>query len=81
MKGKRERERHTQPNIDLQRKAKKDKKVFLNQQCKATEEDNKMRKTRDFFKKFGESCEYFIVLQGCVEEMTEWEGFNRSKRD
>ena len=46
-----ERERYTQLNAKFQRIAKRDKKVFLNEQCKEIEEDNRMGKTRDLFKK------------------------------
>ena len=42
MKGKGERERYTQLNAELHRKARRDKKAFLNEQCKEAEENNKM---------------------------------------
>ena len=51
MKGKRERERYTQLSAELQRIARRDKKVFLSEQYKEIEENNKMGKTRDLFKK------------------------------
>ena len=51
MKGKRERERYTQLSAELQRIARRDKKVFLSEQCKEIEENNRLRKTRDLFKK------------------------------
>ena len=47
MKGKEERERYTQLNVEFQRIARRDKKAFLNEQCKEVEENNRMRKTRD----------------------------------
>jgi len=50
-KGKGERERYTQLNTEFQRKASRDKKAFLSEQCKETEENNRMGKTRDLFKK------------------------------
>ena len=50
MKGKGERERYTQLNAEFQRIAKGDKRAFLSEQCKV-EENNKMGKTRDLFKK------------------------------
>ena len=53
MKGKGERERYTQMNAQLQRLARRDKKAFLNEQCKKTEENKRMEKTRDLFKKNG----------------------------
>ena len=52
MKGKGERERHSQLNTESQRIARRDK-AFLNEQCKEMEENNRMGKTRDFFKKTG----------------------------
>ena len=50
-KGKGERERYTQLNVEFQNIAKRDKQGFLNEQCKETEENSRMGKTRDFFKK------------------------------
>ena len=51
MKSKGERERHTNLNPEFQRTARRGKKAFLNDQCKETEENNRMGKTRDLFKK------------------------------
>ena len=51
VKGKGEKERYTQQNADFQRTERRDKKVFLNEQCKEIEENNRIRKTRDLFKK------------------------------
>ena len=51
MKGKREKERYTHLNADFQRIARRDKKAFLSDQCKEIEENNRMGKTRDLFKK------------------------------
>ena len=48
VKGKRERKRYTQLNAEFQRIARRDKKVFLSEQCKEIE-NNRMGKTRDFF--------------------------------
>ena len=49
-KGKKEKERYTHLNAELQRIA-RDKKAFFSDQCKETEENNRMGKTRDLFKK------------------------------
>ena len=49
--GKGEKERYTYLNADFQRIARRDKKAFFNDQCKEIEENNKMGKTRDLFKK------------------------------
>ena len=51
MKGKGERETYTQLNVEFHRTARTDKKAFLNEQCKETEENNRMGKTRDLFEK------------------------------
>ena len=50
-KGKREKERYTHLNAEFQRRARRDKKAFLSDQCKEIEENNRMGKTRDLFKK------------------------------
>ena len=50
-KGKGEKERYTHFNAKFQRIARRDKKVFLSDQCKEIEENNRMEKTRDLFKK------------------------------
>ena len=50
-KGKGEKERYTHLNAEFQRKARKDKKAFFSDQCKEIEENNRMGKTKDLFKK------------------------------
>ena len=50
-KSKGEKERYTHLNAEFQRIAKRDKKVFLSDECKEIEENNRMGKTRDLFKK------------------------------
>ena len=50
-KSKGEKERYTHLNAEFQRIARKDKKAFLSDQCKEIEENNRMGKTRDLFKK------------------------------
>ena len=50
-KGKDEKERQTHLNAEFQRLARWDKKAFLSEQCKETEENNRMGETRDLFKK------------------------------
>ena len=50
-KGKGKKERYTHLNAEFQRIARKDKKAFLSDQCKELEENNRMEKTRDLFKK------------------------------
>ena len=51
MKGKGEKERYTHLNAEFQRIARRDKKAFLSDQCEEIEENNRMGKTRDLFKK------------------------------
>ena len=50
-KGKGEKERYTHLNAEFQRIARRDKKAFFSNQCKEIEENNRMGKTRDLFKK------------------------------
>ena len=59
-KGKAERERYTQLNSEFQRIARRDKKAFLSEQCKEIEENSRMGKTRDLFKKLERSRDYFM---------------------
>ena len=54
-KGKGEKERYTHLNAEFQRIERRDKKAFLSGQCKEIEEDNRMGKTRDLFKKIGDT--------------------------
>ena len=51
VKGKGEKERYTHLNAESQRIVRRDKKGFLSDQCKETEGNNRMEKTRDLFKK------------------------------
>ena len=59
-KGKGEKERYTYLNAEFQRIARRDKKAFLSDQCKEIEENNRMRKTRDLFKKIRDTKEHFM---------------------
>ena len=59
-KSKGEKERYTHLNVEFQRIARREKKAFLSDQCKEIEENNRMGKTRDLFKKTGDTKEYFI---------------------
>ena len=58
-KSKGERERYTQLNAEFQRTARKDKKGFLNEQCKEIEENNRMGKSREFLKKIKDIKQIF----------------------
>ena len=63
-KGKGEKEGHTHLNAEFQRIAKRDKKAFLNDQCKEIEENNRMGKTRDFFKTIRDTKGTFHAKMG-----------------
>ena len=69
VKGKGERERHTQPNAEFQRTA-REKKAFLSEQCKEVKENKTMEKTRDLFKKTGDTRGNF--MQGWANEGEKW---------
>ena len=67
-KSKGERERYTQLNAEFQRIARRDNEAFLSEQCKKLEENNRMRKTRDLFKKIGEIKGTFHAKMGTVKD-------------
>ena len=58
--GKGEKERYTHLNAEFQRIARREKKAFLSDQCKEIEENNRMGKTRDLFKKIRDTEERFM---------------------
>ena len=60
MKGKGEKERSTHLNAEFQRITRRDKTAFLSDQCKEIEENNRMGKTRDLFKKIRDMRKYFM---------------------
>ena len=60
VKGKGEKERYTHLNAEFQRIARRDKKAFLNNQCKEIEENNRMGNTRDLFRKIRDTKGKFI---------------------
>ena len=63
-KSKGEKERYTHLNAEFQRIARRDKKAFFHNQCKELEENNRMGKTRDLFKKIGEIKGTFHAKMG-----------------
>ena len=79
-KGKGEKERYTHLNAEFQRKARRDKKAFLSDQCKEIEENNRMRKSIEVFKKKLE-IQRENLMQRCAQQRTEWYGPNRSRRN
>ena len=78
-KGKGGQERYTYLNAEFQRRARREKKTFLSDQCKEIEENNRMGKTRDLLKKTRDTKETF----SCKDRQNKgqkWYGPNRSRR-
>ena len=71
--------RYTQLNAEFQRIARRDKKAFLDEQCKEIEENNRMGKTRALFKKMEDTKGTFHARMGTIKD--KWQGPNRSRRD
>ena len=67
-KGKGEKERYIHLNAEFQKRARRDKKAFLSDQCKEIEENNRMGKTRDLFKKIRDSKETFHAKMGTIKD-------------
>ena len=63
-----EKERYTHVNAEFQRIARRDKKAFLNDQCKEIEENNGMGKTRDLFKKIRDTKGTFHAKMGTIKD-------------
>ena len=68
VKSKREKERHTHLNAEFQRLARRDKKAFLGDQCKEIEENNRMGKTRDLFKKIRDTKGTLHAKMGSIKD-------------
>ena len=82
VKGKGEKERYPHLNAEFQRIAKRDKKAFLSDQCKEIEENNRIRKTRDLFKKIRDTKGTFHAKMGTIKDkngmdLTEAEDINK----
>ena len=67
-KGKGEKERYSHLNAEFQRIARRDKKAFLSDQGKEIEENNRMRKTRDLFKKIRDNKGTFHAKMGSIKD-------------
>ena len=67
-KGKGEKERYAHLNAEFQPIARRDKKAFLSDQCKEMEENNRMGKTRDLFKKIRDTKGTFQAKMGSIKE-------------
>ena len=68
VKSKGEKERYTHLNAEFQRIAKRDKKAFFTDQCKEIEENNRMEKTRDLFKKNRDTKGTFHAKMGSIKD-------------
>ena len=68
-KGKEEKERYTHLNAESQRIARRDKKTFISDQCKEIEENNRMGKTRDLFKKIRDTKGTFHAKMGSIKDI------------
>ena len=68
LKGKGEKERYTHLNAGFQRIARRDKKAFLSDQCKEIEENSRMGKTRDLFKKIRDTKGTFHAKMGSIKD-------------
>ena len=68
VRGKGEKESYIHLNIKFQRIARRDKKVFLSDQCKEIEENNRMGKTRDLFKKIRDTKGTFHAKMGTIKD-------------
>ena len=68
MKDKEERERYTKVNAEFQRITMRNKKDFLDEQCKEIEKNNRIRKTGDLFKEIGEIKGTFHTRMGMIKD-------------
>ena len=68
VKNKGEKERYTHLNAELQRIARRDKKAFFSDQCNEIEGKNRMRKTRDLFKKIRDTKGTFNAKMGSIKD-------------
>ena len=67
VKGKEEKERYTHLNAEFQIIARRDKKAFLSEQCKEIEDNNRMGKTRDLFRKIRDTKGTFLAKMGSIK--------------
>ena len=86
MKGKGEKERYTPLKAEFQRIARRDKKDFFSDQCKGIEQNNRMEKTRDLFKKIRDTKGTFHAKMGSIKDrngmdLTEAENIKRGGKN
>ena len=72
VKSKGEKEKYTCLNAEFQRIARRDKKDFPNSACKEIQENNRMGKTRDLFKKFTDTKGTFHAKMGSIKDRIVW---------
>ena len=68
VKGQKEKEKHIHLNAEFQRVARRDEKNFLSDQCKEIEENNRMGKTRDLFKKIRDTKRTFHAKMSTIKD-------------
>ena len=68
MKSKGEKERYKHLNAEFQRRARRDKKAFLSEQCREIQEENRLGKTRDLFKKIRDTKGAFHAKMGTIKD-------------
>ena len=68
MKGKEEKERYSHLNAEFKRRARRDKKAFLSDQCKETQENNRTGKTRDIFTKIRDAKRILYAKMGRIKD-------------
>ena len=71
MKGKGEKEGYIHLNAEFQRIERREKKAFISDQCKETEENNRMEKTRDLFKKIRDTKGTFHAKMGTIKNIND----------
>ena len=69
---KREKERYSHLNAEIQRIARRDKKAFLSDQCKEIEENNRIKNTRDLSKKIRDTKGTFHAKMGSIKDRNVW---------
>ena len=79
MKSKGEKERYKHLNAEFQRITRRDKKALFSDQCKEIEENNRMGKTRDLFKKIRDTKGTFHAKKGLIKDRNDMD-LNRSRR-
>ena len=86
MKSKGEKPRYTHLNAEFQRTARRDKKAFLSDQCKEMEENNRMGKTKDLFRKLRDTKGTFHAKMGSIQgrndrDLTEAEDIKKRRQE